>query len=176
MDNSYSEVIFYNLKGKSYSNSFQAELILEPIKRLEINAAYRINNVKMTIDNDMKQKPFVNKYKALISASYRTMHDKWQFDFTTQYNDGIRLPNTNDLPAKYRQSESAPSFYLLSAMITKRFRRWDVYIGAENMTDYKQSNPIIASDDPFGSYFDSSFVWGPIVGRSIYIGMRFLIK
>ena len=96
--------------------------------------------------------------------------------FTTQYNGGIRLPDTDALPDQYQQVKNAPSFYLLSAMLTKRFKNWDVYAGAENMTDYKQANPIIASDDPFGSYFDSSFIWGPIIGRSIYVGMRFSLK
>jgi len=84
MDSEYNEVSFYNLKGKSYSNSTQAELILEPIKRFEINAAYRINDVKMTINDKLEQKPFVNKHKALLSLSYSTKYDKWQFDLTTQ--------------------------------------------------------------------------------------------
>jgi len=176
MDSRYNEVSFYNLKGKSYSNSAQAELIIEPIERFEINAAYRINDVKMTINDKLEQKPFVNKYKALLSLSYSTKYDKWQFDFTTQYNGGTRLPNTETLPEEYRQGDKAPSFYLLSAMITKRFKYLDIYVGAENITDFKQTNPIIASEDPFGSYFDTSFIWGPIVGRTIYAGLRFSLK
>lgn len=176
MDSKFSEVSFYNLKGKSYSNSAQAEVIIEPIERFEINAAFRINDVRTTINDKLEQKPFVNRYKGMLSLSYSTKYDKWQFDFTTQYNGKTRLPNTDDLPEQYKQADTAPSFYLLSAMITKRFKYWDIYVGAENITDFKQKHPIIASDDPFGSYFDSSFIWGPIIGRTIYIGLRFSLK
>lgn len=176
MDKKYNEVSFYNLKGKSYSNSAQVEVIFEPIKRFEINAAFRFNDVRMTINDEFEQKPFVNKYKGLLSLSYSTKFDKWQFDFTTQYNGGSRLPKTDELPEQYKQKEIAPSYYLLSTMITKRFKLWDIYIGAENMTDFKQKKPIIASEDPFGPYFDTSFLWGPITGRTIYIGLRFSLK
>ncbi len=61
-------------------------------------------------------------------------------------------------------------------MITKRFKYWDIYVGAENITDFKQANPIISSEEPFSSYFDTSFIWGPIIGRTIYVGLRFSIK
>lgn len=176
LDSKYSEVSFYNLKGRSYSNSTQAEVIIEPIKRLEINVAFRLNDVRMTINDKLEQKPFVNRYKGLLSLSYSTKYDKWQFDFTIQNNGKTRLPNTDALPEQYKQEDTAPSFYLLSAMITKRFKFWDIYVGAENITDFIQKHPIIASEDPFGSYFDSSFIWGPIVGRTIYVGLRFSLK
>ncbi len=176
LDSKYSEVSFYNLNGKSYSNSAQAEVIFEPIKRFEINAAFRINDVWMTINDKLEQKPLVNKYKGLISLSYSTKYDKWQFDFTTQYKGIARLPKTDALPVQYKQKNTAPPFYLLSAMITKRFKGWDIYAGGENLTNFKQKHTIIASEDPFGPYFDTSFVWGPIIGRTIYAGLRFSIK
>lgn len=176
LDSKYSEVSFYNLNGKSYSNSAQAEVIFEPIKGFEINAAFRINDVWMTINDKLEQKPLVNKYKGLISLSYSTKYDKWQFDFTTQYKGIARLPKTDALPEQYKQKNTAPPFYLLSTMITKRFKVWDIYAGAENLTNFKQKQTIIASKDPFGPYFDTSFVWGPIIGRTIYVGLRFSMK
>lgn len=176
MDSKYNEVSFYNLKGKSYSNSAQAEVIIEPVKRLEINAAFRLNDVWMTINEKLEEKPFVNRYKGLFSLSYSTKYDKWQFDFTTQYNGISRMPETDALPEQYKQDLEAKSFLVLSAMITKRFKWWHVYAGAENLTDFKQKHPIIAPEDPYGPYFDTSFLWGPIVGRTIYIGVRFSIK
>lgn len=176
MDSKYNEVSFYNLKGKSYSNSTQVEVIIEPVKRFEINAAFRINDVWMTINDKLEQKPFANRYKGLLSLSYKTKFDKWQFDFTAQYNGRTRLPKTDFLPLQYKQKDFAPSYYLLSTMITKRFKFWDIYAGVENLTDFKQNNPVIASKDPFGPYFDTSFLWGPIVGRTMYIGVRFSMK
>ena len=42
-------VRFYNLRGQSYSNSFQAELNLQPVKRLELKAAYRWFDVQQSV-------------------------------------------------------------------------------------------------------------------------------
>lgn len=176
MDTKYNEVSFYNLNGISYSNSAQIEIIIEPIKRLELNAAFRINDVRTTINDNFDKKPFVNKYKGLFSTSYSTKYDKWQFDFTIQYIGIARLPNTDYYPEQYRQTSNAPSFYLLSSMITKRFKYLDLYIGAENLTNFIQKNTIISSNDPYGEYFDTSFIWGPIIGRNIYAGIRLSIK
>ena len=53
---------------------------------------------------------------------------------------------------------------------------FDLYVGVENLFNYIQDNPIIAADDPFGPYFDSSLVWGPIFGRMVYAGIRFTIE
>ena len=61
-------------------------------------------------------------------------------------------------------------------MITKRFKQWDIYVGGENLTGFKQEQAIIASEDPFGPYFDTTYLWGPIIGRTIYMGIRFSIK
>ncbi|HPB14106.1 MAG TPA: hypothetical protein PK172_09340, partial [Bacteroidales bacterium] len=60
----------------------------------------------------------------------------------------------------------------MNAQVTYNFRKWNVYIGSENLTGFRQSNPIIASEDPFGEFFDSSLIWGPVHGRKLYAGFR----
>ena len=60
--------------------------------------------------------------------------------------------------------------------MTKYFKKWSIYVGGENLLAYKQDNPIVAADDPFGEYFDASMVWGPIMGRKLYLGLRFAIE
>ena len=51
-----------------------------------------------------------------------------------------------------------------------------VYVGAENLFNYKQPNPIIDASNPRGDNFDGSMVWGPVHGRKIYAGIRFNIS
>lgn len=48
-DKSVQEVNFYNLDGKSYSNSFLAELSYEPFDKFEVRLAYRLFDVKQPI-------------------------------------------------------------------------------------------------------------------------------
>ena len=175
-DQDVSKIFIYNLKGKSYSGSFQIELNYELFKRMDLTAAFRFNDVKTTINNELLRKPLVNKYKGLLTLSYATNLNKWQFDFTAQFNGKSRIPRTSTNPTEFRLAESSPTYTILNFQITKNFRKWEVYAGGENLTNYKQKNPIIASNDPFGEHFDSSMIWGPLMGIKIYTGLRYRIK
>ena len=65
---------------------------------------------------------------------------------------------------------------MVNGQITKKWNdRFDTYIGIENAFNFIQKNPIIDSANPYGDYFDSSLVWGPIFGRNIYAGLRYII-
>ena len=175
-DQDIRSIYIYNLNGKSYSNSYQIEAGYELFKGFDILAAIRYNDVKMTINDELREKPLVNKYKGLINLSYATNLKKWQFDFTTQFNGDSRIPSTVENPEMYQRATRSPEYTIINAQITKYFRHWEIYIGGENLTNFKQDNPIIAADDPFGEYFDSSMVWGPIIGRKIYAGIRIRIE
>jgi outer membrane receptor for ferrienterochelin and colicins len=176
MDRDAGFAYFYNLQGESYSNSFQTDLSIQPFEGFELLAAFRYNDVKITIDNELREAPFVNKHKGLLVLSYATRFEKWKFDMTNQFVGKSRLPDTSMNPSQYQRSGYSDAHYILHAQITRRFRNLDVYLGGENLTDFIQKNPIIAADDPFGSYFDTSFVWGPILGRKFYLGIRYTIK
>jgi hypothetical protein len=55
-------------------------------------------------------------------------------------------------------------------------RNLDVYLGGENIFNLRQLDPIIEAANPYGQYFDSSLVWGPIAGRTIYLGFRYTLE
>jgi len=176
LETNLHKVIAYNLNGKSYSNSFQANITFKVIKRLEFSLIGRYNDVKQTFENKLMTKPMVPMYKGLITASYSTKFDKWSFDITNQFIGETKLPPTNTNPLEYQLQEYAPAHYILHAQITRRFKHFDVYVGAENITNYVQNNPIISAAGPFNQYFDSSIIWGPIFGRMYYAGVRFKIN
>lgn len=171
-----SQILVYNLDGKSFANTYQVELKYELIPRMDLTAAFRYNDVKMTIDHELMREPMVNKYKGLVSLSYATNMKKWQFDLTAQFNGSARIPSTTLLPENYQMPSYSPRYAILNAQVTKFFKRWEIYLGGENLTNYTQHNPIIASDDPFGPYFDASNIWGPISGIKIYAGVRLTLR
>lgn len=175
MDRHSGEVHFYNLDGRSYANSFQTEFSITPLERLDLTAAFRYNDVHQAINNGLKEKPLVAKYKGLFTASYSTDKDRWQFDFTSQFTGAARLPDTSDKPMIYQRGEHSPAFAMLHAQVTRRFKLLEVYIGAENLTNYRQQEPIVAADAPFSNYFDASIVWGPLLSRRYYGGLRLTI-
>jgi outer membrane receptor for ferrienterochelin and colicin len=175
-DKNPQQVLFYNLDGKSYANSLQLDGMIQPIDRFEITLAGRFNYVKKTIDGKFVESPYISKYKALMTLSYYTRFEKWKFDVTAQYNGKSRLPSTASNPEMYSRPDYSKPYFMLYAQITKKWKRIDIYAGVENITNYKQHHPIIAADDSFGKYFDASMIWGPIMGRTIYAGLRLSIK
>lgn len=169
-------IYVYNLQGASRSNSFQIEAFIEMFKNFQLTAAFRYNDVKTTINNNFNEKPMVNKYKGLISLSYQTPYKKWQFDFNTQINGDQRLPYTGFNSEKYQLDERSPVYVVMNGQITYSLKKWDIYVGGENLGNYRQLDPIIASADPFGKYFDSSVVWGPISGIMVFAGFRWKVE
>ncbi len=171
LDQNQQEVHFYNLDGKSYANSFQVEAFYEAFERFELTAGYRYNDVKATLNNTLQKVPYVSRYKAMISGQYRTRMDKWQFDMTLQFHGDQRLPSaTYNSEALPEQSEE---YINLIAQVTKNYRNWSFYFGAENLTDYTQQNAIVNADNPFDEGFDASRIWGPIYGRMFYVGIKY---
>ena len=168
-------IAIYNLRGKSYSHTFQIDASYPLLKGLEITAAYRLNDVKCTYDygKSLKEKPLTSKYKALFTASYKTPLGLWQFDATVQLNGGGRNPEPYQL-ADGSQSWSPRfhSFEQVSAQVTRWFRHWSIYVGGENLTDFKQKTPIYGAGNPWGSDFEPTLVWGPVEGRMFYAGVR----
>ncbi|NLM92847.1 MAG: TonB-dependent receptor [Bacteroidales bacterium] len=175
VDAKLTEARFYNLEGRSYANNVQVEMGFEPIRRLEMTAAYRFTDVKTTINGVLDTKPFVNRYKGLLSGSYASRNNRWQFDLTAQFNGPSRIPSTDMLPEALRMPESSPAHTILHGQVTYSLRAFDLYLGGENLTNFRQMNPIIASAEPFGEYFDGSMIWGPILGRMFYLGLRYAI-
>lgn len=176
LDADVNEVRFYNLNGKSYSNVLQFEASFQPVEGFDLLAAWRINDVMMTIDDVLRTKPLASRYKGLLTASYLTRLRKWQFDYTLQVNGPGRIPSTMDNPENFRMPDSFDAFPVMNAQITRNFKKFHVYAGVENLLDFTQHMAIIDANDPFGEYFDSSLIWGPVHGRKIYAGFRFLIN
>jgi outer membrane receptor for ferrienterochelin and colicin len=176
LDANVDEVRFYNLQGKSYSDVFQFEVSGQVIDRLDLMAAWRWNDVNMTIDGSLRSKPLMSRYKGLFTASYLSRLRKWQYDFTLQLNGPGRIPSTSSNPEEYQRADSFDAYTVVNGQVTRNFKKWQIYAGAENLLDFSQHMPLIAAEDPFGEYFDSSLIWGPIHGRKIYGGFRFFIN
>lgn len=174
MDTDPHEVAFYNLKGRSYSQVLQLEANYPLFKGFTLTAAYRLTDAKTNYNGELLEKPLTSKYKGLLTASYQTPLGLWQFDATLQLNGGGRMPHPYIASDGHSSWEARyGSFEQLSAQVTRYFRRWSVYIGGENLTNFKQRNPIINASDPWGDNFDSTMIWGPMHGAKAYIGIRF---
>lgn len=176
MDNDPHAVQFYNLDGDSYSHVIQAEATYELFPRLNLTAAYRHTISKTTYKNfGTVDKPLTCKYKALLTMGYETKGtNKWQFDVTSHLNGSGRMPNAyTKADGTQSWNERYDAFFQLSAQITKNIGKWAIYVGGENLTNYKQKNAIISANNPWSNEFDPTMVYGPMHGCKFYTGVRF---
>ena len=178
MDNN-SRIYAYNLLGESFSNSIQAEVSYEVIRRLDVKAAYRYLNVQTTQITGLTEKPFNAPHRWFLNTAYQTRKREgksyWLFDLTYQFIGTQRIPGgIYGVGEKYGRS---PSYSLLNGqvtLLTPNSTEW--YLGFENLFNYRQSNPILSAENPFSSDFDASLIWGPVFGRMLYAGMRWTIE
>lgn len=164
-----SQIWFYNLDGQSYTNTYQVDFTVEPVERFSILATFRYNDAKATLEGQgLVEKPLVSRYKGVLNFQYATRMNKWTFDFTAQINGPSRLP-------QFMGGGVSPVYPMFYAQVTKKFRDLDVYIGGENLGNYRQKHPIMNANDPYSEGFNSTLIWGPLMGFKIYAGLRFTL-
>ncbi len=171
-------VSFYNLDGKSYSNSLQAEFRFMPAQHFEARMAYRLLDVQTDYREGRLQKPLTAKHRGFVNMAYN-LHSGWSFDYTLNVVGKKRLPSTLDNPVAYQLAAYSDAYVTMNAQISKSFgadKNFTLYIGGENLTNFYQKDPILAFEEPFGSHFDTNLLWGPITGRMFYTGVRYTIK
>lgn len=173
VDANPQKISFYNLDGKSYSNSVQVELNYEVLKDLDARLAYRWLDAQTDYYGRQREKPLIATHRAFLNLAYK-ISDKWRFDYTVQWFGKKRIPYTGSNPKEFQLADYSPSYIQMAAQVTRKFgSKWEVYVGGENLTGYRQPNPILDAQNPYSKYFDASMVWGPVTGRMIYFGGRF---
>ena len=61
-------------------------------------------------------------------------------------------------------------------MDIREFHRFSLYVGGENLTNYKIDDPIRHAHHPWSAAFDATQVWGPVTGAMAYVGVRFKLE
>ena len=167
------EVSFYNLEGKSLAKSFQFEINYEALKNLELRTAYKFYDVETDYISGALQKPLQAQHRFFANLGYMTVPkengSQWRMDYTVHTLGRQRLPYIENSSMEY-----SPSYSLMNAQITKVFNnKFEIYLGGENLTNFMQDNPVVGADDPFGTNFDTSIIYAPIMGRMFYTGFRY---
>lgn len=175
-DASLNAIVFQNLAHSSYSNSFQVEWSYALLKNFDLRMAYKHLDVKALYDGVMRQQVMIPKNRGLVNLAYRTRDKRWEFDATCTIFGAARLPLELQASGVEQHDEQSQVYPMLNAQITHLYKKWNFYVGGENLANFKQKNPIIAAQDPFGSHFDANRVWGPIMGWNVYVGVRFSVK
>lgn len=172
-DTDPQKAIIENFKGKSVSNTFQAEVYLNLWKQFEFKTGYSFLDVYREYDGEKVLLPFNPLHKVVTTLGFRPSSDKYHIDMNIHWYGEQRLPNTSRNPSEFERPDFSKDYTLVNAQFTYVIKDFEVYAGCENIFDFRQLRPIVGWQDPFGRYFDTSSVWGPTRGRELYIGVRF---
>jgi outer membrane receptor for ferrienterochelin and colicins len=175
LDRDPQEVHFYNLRGKSYSHSAQADLDFVIVKNLTAKLSFKYYDVRSTYSDELLAKPLLSKYRFMQSVSYKTKNEKWKFDYIGNWYGKARVPGTDENPVSLQMPNSSQDYYIMHFQVTWISKAFEFYVGAENILNFTQKNAIIDNQNPFSNYFDASLVWGPLNGRNFYGGLRYTI-
>lgn len=175
-DQEYSSeaVMLYATDGRSYTDTYQIDFSWTPVERLDLFATFRYTDSEMTVcrpdgTTARVERPLVGRYKTLLNIQYATKFRRWVFDATAQLNGPARIPSQTGDPADSYLSPRYPNFF---AQVSRKVGKFDLYLGCENIGNYRQKDPILHADNPFSAGFNSMNVWGPLMGRKFYIGLR----
>jgi outer membrane receptor protein involved in Fe transport len=176
-DESVNAIVFTNLEEGSYSNSFQTELSISPFKNFDVRLAYKFLDVKAEYGGEMRQQVMIPRNRGFVNLAYRTRNKRWEFDLTCSVFGASRLPvQTNSADTTLILFNTKGQVYpMVNGQITYVYKKWNFYLGGENLTNFKQQNPIIDAQNPFSNTFDATNSWGPIMGINVYAGLRFSI-
>ncbi len=167
-------VHIYSSIDRSFTDTYQVDFMWTPFENFDVFATYRYSDSSVTLNHAGEKievdRPLVSSYKTLLNLQYATPYRRWVFDATAQLNGSMRLPTqTGDMA----DSSYSPAYPMFFAQVSHRFRSAEIYVGCENIANYYQETPIISAADPYSSAFNSSVVWGPLMGRKFYIGLRY---
>jgi len=193
--NSPHEVSIYNLNNsggypsRSSSTTVQLEFDWSFHRRLDIRAAYRwVDAVTGYASGDfdagngfeMQQDPYVSKHRAFTQWSYASKVSKegkqTRIDATVQWVGPQALPVPGGMASMH--PSVSPSFTQVNLQLTQVLPgNLELYIGVENLTNVKQMSPIAGTNDGGLDLenFDASLVYGPILGRMSYAGLRWTL-
>jgi len=175
-DSNPTQAIIKNYKGTSISNGFQIELYLNFWQRFELKTGYNYLDVYRREEGVKQLLPFNARHKVLTTLSYKPLSKKFHFDTNIHWYGEQRLPDTGTNPMAFQRPDFSDPFTVVNSQFTYNLKNTEVYIGCENIFDFRQKRPIISWQDPFSPFFDSSSVWGPTRGRELYIGVRYFLK
>ncbi len=172
----HDAIDFSNNDKKAIGNGFQAEIILDMWDWVTLKNAYNFLDIRHTdLEGRKGTMDFITKHSFLTTFSLAPKGQDWHFDLTSHWYGKKKLPDTSFYPDDFRQSAYSIPYTIFNAQFTYKWKDFEWYAGCENILGFVQDDPIISAANPYNTYFDTSFAWGPTKGREGYLGIRYTL-
>ncbi|MBI1836482.1 MAG: TonB-dependent receptor plug domain-containing protein [Flavobacteriia bacterium] len=176
-DISIDAIYFRNIQNQSFSNTLQAELNLSISQSFDFRVTYKHIDVQAPFNNQMRQQVMVQKNKWLTNLSYRSKNKKWEANCSLILNGKMRMTMVSLSNGIETKNSQTPMYPIINGQVTYIYKKWDFYIGGENLGNFKIKYTIVDPQNPFtGAYFDATCAWAPVFGTVVYGGIRYKLK
>lgn len=177
-ESDFQAAIFQNSTGPAYANNLQLDMSWKVLKPLEFRFSYKYLDVKNTLNGNTLEQLYTSKSRTLTTLYYESLKKKWTLNFVWQWFGQKRLPTLDPFHTAHENkvfTDYSIPYSVFNTQVTKRWKHWEVYMGVDNIFDFRQLTHILSADAPYSKYFDSSYVWGPLEGRKVYTGFRYSV-
>ncbi len=161
------ELAFYQGSGGN-ANSVLLVNQLEIKKGLDYHISLQFTEQNLAFAEGRKAQILVPRWRLLQTLDWTSNDKNWEINLTGQWIGESRLP---EHPSSARAASEA--FWQVQTQATRKFKRFEAYLGMNNVLNYTQENPIYLAENPSDPNFDAGLVWGPLQGRRLYGGLRF---
>jgi outer membrane receptor for ferrienterochelin and colicins len=171
-------VAIYYTTAPAWAQTGMATFQMELTTWLDLKLATKMQDVQATYQDGVRRwLPMVARHRSLISLDFNVPNEKWAATTTLHLVGNQRLPKNEGAPHLHGNfPERTPVYPVMSAQLTRKWKRFEVYVGGENLTAYTQHHQIISANDPSSKFFNASQVWAPSFGRMAFVGLRVVIR
>lgn len=161
-------IVYDNLDGTSTARGVTLSAQLDaPTRPFALSAGVTWQDVTVTEGGVRTRQPFAARVLGNLTAGVTLPRLGTTLDWTARLVGPMALPEFEG-----RASES-PWFSEHHLQVTHPItRELQLYGAVRNLFDYRQRNAIVGADAPFGDTFDTSYVYGPLQGRRVQLGLR----
>jgi Ca-activated chloride channel homolog len=165
-------ILLSNLKGKA--QTFAAGLVIDyvPYSLLNIKATYFYEKAMTTMNGKYVAEPLISQHRASLAATYslrQRFHYLGKINLSTAANFYANTPYFVRTSANEMRYEMAKPFSLINVGIEniRPKERVSLYLGINNLLNYRQNTPFQNANTPFASNFEGSQIFAPLIGTNV---------
>jgi outer membrane receptor for ferrienterochelin and colicins len=180
-------IVYENLDGVSVTRGFSVGVDQNfTVLPLSYNASITLSDVYTEEKGERQAVTYAPEYTGSLGVTYHVHGPEIDVEYSAGLTGPKRMP---DLYVEaYGRDRWSPAFTTHDLKLTKGFLDvngpagvgFDAYLTVENLFDYTQGSPLVGQYDPFGrkddKAFDTIYTWGPIVGRTVSLGVRLTVR
>lgn len=175
-------IVYANLDGHSVSRGLSLDLSQNfTALPLSYTAGMTLLDVYTVEDGERAPVTYAPAFEGVLSLTYTLPALDATLDYTATLTGPKRMP---DAYVEFGRPRTSPAFTIHTLQLTKEFSDvnepqgigFEAYLSGENLFDYTQPSPLVGADNPFGEDFDTVYTYGPLLGRTLALGVRLHVR